>query len=143
MADRRATSGFGPVLKVAGIIVLCLVSGVIGGSFTKHFGTSSYTLSYADFISIMLTAVSLLMTVLAIFLAVVGFVGWTTIEQKVHGKTEDFLAKGFEKGGRLDRVVVEMIERKTEEIMFRGIQPVGEDDLNGNEEDKVEDGGAA
>ena len=142
MADKRTTTGFGPALKVAGVVVLCLVSGVIGGALTRNFGTSSYTLSYADFVSVMLTAVSLLMTVLAIFLAVVGFLGWTTIEQKVHGKTEDFLAKGFEKGGRLDRVVVEMIERKTEEIMFRGVQPVSEDDLNGGDEDTDKDGGA-
>jgi hypothetical protein len=91
----------------------------------------------------MLTAVSLLMTVLAIFLAVAGFLGWNTIEQKVHDKTEDFLAKGFDKGGRLDRVVVDMIERKTEEIMFRGVQPVGEDDLNGLNEINGNGGGKA
>ncbi|WP_188237311.1 hypothetical protein [Sphingopyxis sp. LK2115] len=142
MVGGGTKTGFVSALKVVGVVGLCLVSGVVGGSLTQHFGTSSYSLSYADFVSIMLTAVSLLMTVLAIFLAVVGFLGWTTIEQKVHGKTEDFLASGFEKGGRLDRVVVEMIERKTEEIMFRGIQPVGDDDLNGNEEDKGDDGGA-
>lgn len=142
MVGGGTKTGFVSALKVVGVVGLCLVSGVVGGSLTQHFGTSSYSLSYADFVSIMLTAVSLLMTVLAIFLAVVGFLGWTTIEQKVHGKTEDFLASGFEKGGRLDRVVVEMIEHKTEEIMFRGIQPVGDDDLNGNEEDKGDDGGA-
>lgn len=141
MTDKNTTTGLAPALKVLGIVGLCLVSGVVGGALTRNFGTSSYTLSYADFVSIMLTAISLLMTVLAIFLAVVGFLGWTTIEQKVHGKTEDFLAKGFEKGGRLDRVVVDMIERKTEEIMFHGVQPVGEDDLNGGEEDKGADGG--
>lgn len=143
MAEKRSTTRFGPTSMVVGVVALCLVSGVIGGALTRNFGTSSYTLSYADFVSVMLTAVSLLMTVLAIFLAVVGFVGWTTIEQKVHDKTEDFLVKGFEKGGRLDRVVEDNIERKTEEIMFRGVQPVGEDDLNGNEKDKGADGGAA
>lgn len=143
MTKKKTTIGLGPALKVAGVVGLCLISGVAGGALTRNFGTSSYTLSYADFVSVMLTAVSLLMTVLAIFLAVVGFLGWTTIEQKVHGKTEDFLAKGFEKGERLDRVVVEMIERKTEEIMFRGVEPVGEDDLNGSEEDKRKDGGVA
>jgi len=76
----------------------------------------------------MLTAVSLLITVLAVFLAVAGFVGWTTIEQKVHAKTEDFLAKGFERGGRLDSMVVERvttaIRSKTEELMFEGVERV-------------------
>lgn len=136
MIDKKTARGVGPALKVAGIVSLCLVSGVVGGALTRNFGTSHYTLSYADFVSVMLTAVSLLMTVLAIFLAVFGFLGWTTIEQKVHAKTEDFLAKGFTKGERLDRVVVEMIERMTQEIMFEGVQPVGEEDLNGGEEDK-------
>lgn len=142
MVNERTTTGFGPALKVAGVVVLCLASGLVGGWLTRLGGGHSYTLEYADFVSIMLTAISLLMTVLAIFLAVVGFLGWTTIEQKVHGKTEDFLAKGFEKGGRLDRVVVDMIERKTEEIMFRGVQPVSEDDLNGGDQDTDKDGGA-
>lgn len=143
MMDKKSTTGFGPALKVAGVFGLCLVSGVVGGALTRNFGTSNYTLSYADFVSIMLTAVSLLMTVLAIFLAVLGFVGWTTIEQKVHSKTEDFLAKGFEKGERLDLVVVEQIERKTEEIMFKGIQRVGEDDLSEDEDVKGKEGDLA
>lgn len=132
MPDRKnekSTTG----LKIAGVVALCLISGAIGGGLTRQFGTSTYTMSYADFVSVMLTAVSLLMTVLAIFLAVAGFLGWSTIEQKVHGKTEDFLTEGFKKGGRLDRVVVDMIERKTEEIMFQGVDPVGEDDLKANE----------
>lgn len=142
MSNIRTSVGFAG-LKVASVVALCLTSGVVGGGLTRHFGTSSYSLSYADFISIMLTAVSLLMTVLAIFLAVVGFVGWTTIEQKVHGKTEDFLVKGFEKDGRLDRIVVEMIERKTEQIMFRGIQAVEEEYSQQNEGDKASPDGAA
>lgn len=115
----------------AGVTAICLISGVIGGALSRNFGTSSYTLSYADFISIMLTAISLLMTLLAIFLAVAGFVGWNTIEQKVHSKTEDFLAKGFEKGGRLDGMVYERvtatIRSKTEELMFEGIEKVDSD----------------
>jgi len=72
------------------------------------------------------------MTVLAIFLAVIGFVGWTSIEKKVHDKTEDFLLNGFKKGGRLDSIVVSTIERKTEEFMFRGVEAVDGDDVNGN-----------
>lgn len=143
MTDKLTTIGFGRLLRAAGVVGLCLMSGLIGGWLTRLGNGHDYTLGYADFVSIMLTAVSLLITVLAVFLAVAGFVGWTTIEQKVHGKTEDFLAKGFEKGGRLDRIVVDMIERKTEQIMFQGVQPVGEDDLNGGDEDKSKDGGAA
>ena len=142
MQDERIPGFRFKGLKVIGIVVLCLVSGLIGGAFNRSFGTSSYTISYADFVSIMLTAISLLMTVLAIFLAVLGFLGWTTIEQKVHDKTADFLVEGFKKGGRLDRVVVDMIERKTEEFMFQGVEQVGDDDT-GRKDDKATDGDAA
>lgn len=117
---------------VAGIVGLCVLSGAVGGALNRNFGTSDYTLSYADFITIMLTAVSVLMTVLAIFLAVFGFIGWNSIEQKVHAKTEDFLASGFEKGNRLDNMVAskvaEAIEIKTVEMMFNGIESLEEAD---------------
>ncbi|MBS0989205.1 hypothetical protein JK182_11120 [Acetobacter okinawensis] len=119
-------------IKASAIVGLCLISSLIGGALTRHSGSTDYTLSYADFISILLTAISLLMTVLAIFLAVIGFVGWTSIEQKVHDKTEGFLLDGFKKGGRLDAIVVSTIEKKTEEIMFSGVEAVGSDDVNGN-----------
>ncbi len=121
MSDRRVPPSVNRLLKGAILAALCVGSGVIGASFTQHFGTSKYTLSYADFVSIMLTAASLLMTVLAIFLAVVGFLGWTTIEQKVHTKTEDFLSSGFRDDGRLMEMMNDRLsqaaDKKTEEIL--------------------------
>ncbi|QKR99204.1 hypothetical protein F9288_05715 [Sphingomonas sp. CL5.1] len=137
MSNDQTRTRFG-LVKGIGIVFLCLVSGVIGGGLTRHFGTSSYTLSYADFISIMLTAVSLLMTVLAIFLAVLGFVGWTTIEQKVHNLTDDFLKRGFEKGGPLHQILTEMNNR-----MYSGIQGIDETTLNGDDVINDSDGDTA
>ena len=125
MAD--GSGWFSRIIRIAGLFGLCLFSGLVGGVLTRHVGPREHTISYADFISILLTAISLLMTVLAIFLAVAGFVGWTTIEQKVQGKTDDFLAAGFGKGGRFDRIIIETIERRTEEIMFEGVQSLGDE----------------
>lgn len=125
-------------LKILGLVVLCLVAGTVGSLMTSHFGKSQYTLSYADFVSIMLTAVSLLITVLAVFLAVVGFVGWTSIEQKAHSKTEEYLKYGFRDGGALDKMlnarVTEALKAKTQEMMFEGVSPID------NEDDSVEGG---
>ena len=131
------------LLRIMGIVALCIGSGIGGGALTRNFGTSSYTLSYADFISIMLTAVSLLMTVLAIFLGVFGFIGWNAIEQRVHTKTEDFLERGFKRGGRLDRIVnrrvKEAVERVSADTIFDGVQEVDsgasvdDDDMDGGE----------
>jgi hypothetical protein len=139
----RSSRKYRTTLKIAGVIGICLLSGGLGGALTRNFGTSSHTLSYADFISIMLTAISLLMTVLAIFLGVLGFLGWTTIEQKVHDKTEEILGNGFKEGGALKEKVEQAIERNTEAIMFRGVQPVGEANLDTDEDYKEGNGGEA
>ncbi len=118
-----------PIASALGLVLVSLVSGVAGSAMTRHFGTSSYTLSYADFVSVMLTAVSVLITVLAIFLAVFAFLGWTTIEQKAQLKTEEFLNKELASGGRLDRVVLDRVNSKIEELMFQGVQPVDDDEV--------------
>ena len=137
MTNERSLAWRSRLLRIAGVVGLCLASGMVGGALNRNFGTSSYTLSYADFVAIMLTAVSLLITVLAVFLAVAGFVGWTTIEQKVHAKTEDFLANGFAKGGRLDGMVydrvTDAIRSRTEELMFEGVDRVDIDPADGDE----------
>ena len=133
MTDERSSAWRSRLSMAAGVVGLCLISGIVGGALNRNFGTSSYTLSYADFISIMLTAVSLLITVLAVFLAIAGVIGWNSIEQKVHTKTEDFLSKGFEKGGQLDRMVYrrvrDVVERKSEEYMFDGVQEIDVEEL--------------
>ena len=55
--------GFGSVGRITGIALLSVFSAVLGSVLSTHFGTSSYTISYADFVSIMLTALGVMMTV--------------------------------------------------------------------------------
>lgn len=126
MAQVTEAPWFRRAKRAAEILGLCLLSGVVGGALTRHGGKGNYDLTYADFVSILLTAISLLMTVLAVFLAVLGFVGWTTFEQKVHSKTEDILTAGFAKGGRIDNLIVQVINARTQGIMFDGVQTVTE-----------------
>ena len=107
-------------LAVVGVSALCLISGVIGGAVTRNFGTSSYTVSYADFISILLSAISVLMTLLAMFFAVFGLIGWSAITNRVKSRTEDFLEDGFKEGNTL----YVMLRARATEIMYEGIDPV-------------------
>jgi hypothetical protein len=113
------------------IVGLCIVSGVVGGAMNRHFGTSSYSLSYADFVSIMLTAVSLLITVLAVFLAVFGFIGWNAIENRVHEKTKNFLDEEFKEGKSL----YNMLETRATEIIYQGIAPITPGDAYDQDDD--------
>lgn len=107
-------------MLVAAAVVLCLLSGVIGGALTRNFGTSNYTLSYADFISVMLTAISLLMTLLAIFFGVLGVIGWNAISRGVQERTERFLVDGFKDGNALHV----MLQKRVTEAMYEGVAAI-------------------
>ncbi len=118
--------------KVIGVTFLCLLSGIVGGAMTRNFGASSYTLSYADFVSIMLTAISLLMTVLAIFLGVFGVIGWNAIQGRVHQRTEEFLTEGFKEGHPL----YSMLESRATKIIYKGIALLPAEDEADVQEDR-------
>jgi hypothetical protein len=106
-----------------GTVGLCLVSGIIGGALTRQFGTSSYTLSYADFVSIMLTGISLLMALLGFFIAILAFIGWNGISGKVASDVSKFLADGFKDGEPLHRMLVDQTNR----AMYDGVYVVDDD----------------
>lgn len=114
--SRNGSLGRG-ILMGGGLLLIGLVGGVVGGSFTRNFGSSNYTISYADFVSILLTAVSLLMTILAIFLAVIAFVGWNAITGRVAERTEQFLSEGFKEGNALHT----LLRTRATEIMYEGV----------------------
>lgn len=118
-------------------VLLCVLSGVIGGALSRNFGTSAYTISYADFIAVLLTAVSVLLTLLGLILAVLAFVGWRSITGTVESRTEAFLDEGFREGNPLHELVI----KRTQEIMFRGITNIdatNEADDTGEESGRVE-----
>lgn len=104
---------------------------------TRHFGTSEYTLSYADFISVMLTAVSLLMTLLAFFIAGLAYIGWQSVNTKVASEVNSFLRRGFEDGQPLHKMLVEQKDK----AMFEGVLKFDEEfDPDASEERKEEHG---
>jgi uncharacterized membrane protein len=121
---RNGKRAFLVSLKALALIAMCVISGVIGGALTNNFGHSTYTLSYADFISVMLTAIAVLMTVLAIFLGILGVIGWNSVANKVESRTEDFLIDGFKKGEPLYL----MLRARVTEAMYEGVRPVSAED---------------
>lgn len=108
------------IFKTLGIVLLCAVCGAIGAIATTKFGQVANGFSYTEFISIILTAISLLMTVLAFFLAVLGVIGWNSISTRIRERTEEFLNEGFKDGNSLN----EMLRKRAEEIMYEGVTPV-------------------
>ncbi|WP_152485837.1 hypothetical protein [Euryhalocaulis caribicus] len=111
-----------------GLVALSLISGLVGSFISKTYISSSPNISYTDFISLMLTAISVLMTILAIFLGALGIIGWNAISSKVRSKTDEFLSDGFEEGNHLH----DILRRRATEIMYEGVAPLRPE--NGEEE---------
>lgn len=110
-------------MKIAlaiGVVGLCLIAGIVGAASARHFGVSTYTLSYADFISVLLTAISLLMTLLGFFIAILAFIGWNSISGKVGSEVSNFLAEGFKDGQPLHKMLVDQTNR----AMYEGVYKV-------------------
>lgn len=78
----------------------------------------SRDVGYADFLSITLTALSLMITVLAIFIAAAGVFGWATWESKLKDHSIEYFAKQLEKDGPLRRE----LEQLFADIAYRGIE---------------------
>ena len=123
------------ILIAFGAVLLSLLSGAGGALLTQHMGTSTYTLSYSDFVVIMLTAISVLMTILAIIIAVVGVVSWTTISSRVKESAERYLTDGFSKGNHL----YVMLQEKSQAAVYSGVDPVDTGDQDERDEYNDED----
>lgn len=119
-----------------GLVLLCLTAGLAGGALSRNFGTSSYTISYADFISVILTAISLLMTLLAFFIAILAYIGWNSIGGKVASDVKSYLADGFREGQPLHHMLVEQKNK----AMFEGILEIDQDFVADAEAEGSEDG---
>ncbi|UZW55407.1 hypothetical protein NUH86_00970 [Sphingobium sp. JS3065] len=119
------------MVSVVKFFVLCMVAAAAGVAATMslHFfhvpAGASTDVSYADFLSITLTALSLMITVLGLFLAAAGVIGWTTLESKLRSHSVDYFAQQLAKDGPL---------RKELEELFADIAYTGIDGLKAPEQ---------
>jgi|EndMetStandDraft_5_1072996.scaffolds.fasta_scaffold823403_2 hypothetical protein len=68
------------------VVFVAATSGVLATVAIHAVGVSNglkADVSYTDFISIMLTALGLMITVLGFFVAAAGVIGWATLESKL------------------------------------------------------------
>ena len=78
------------VLLVAGAALMLIVQSASGLSFTP-----AASLDASAFVSIILTALGVILAALALFIGVLAIIGWTTFESKVKNSSEQFLEKRF------------------------------------------------
>lgn len=86
--------------------------------------TDAVTLiDYQAFISIMLTAVSVILAGLGFVIAILAFIGWNSIGERVSTLVTSFLKEAIDEGGPLHKTV----KNEVKDIMYRDISPVDTD----------------
>lgn len=108
-------------LAVIAVLVLCAFAGAIGSAIGGDGAKATYRISYADFVVIMLTAVSVMVTVLALIVGVAAYIGWRSIQGRVKSEVRLYLKSGFKPGKPLHELFVE----EKYKASVPGIQPLG------------------
>ena len=108
------------MLTFLGVCIIAAAAGA-GASLILHLmhtQTSPVTedIKYTDFLSITLTALSLMITVLGLFLAAAGVIGWATLESRLKAHSIEYFSKQLDKDSEL---------RKDLEKMFVDIASTG------------------
>ncbi|MGB3805815.1 MAG: hypothetical protein WA936_01310 [Erythrobacter sp.] len=85
-----------------------VIAGLAGAGVTLifHVGVASppgagADITYADFLAITLTALALMITVLGLFVAAAGVIGWSTIESKLRDHSVNYFKDQLGKDGDL------------------------------------------
>ena len=113
-------------MKFAAIVFLTLVIGVFLGSFIESntnveiIPDNNISITYIDFISILLSSVTAVVSILGILIAILAFIGWQTIGRKVEQTSERLMSEAVGDGGSLHNTVKKEVNR----IMYREINPI-------------------
>ena len=75
-------------------------------------------IEYVDVVVIVLAALSIMITVLGIFIALLGVVGWATFESKLKDTSLDYFREQMARGGSLR----EEFERLLVQISLEGVE---------------------
>ncbi|MGL3822587.1 hypothetical protein [Sphingopyxis sp. R3-92] len=121
-------------LKWGAVAIVAAIFGSLSSLFVHVINVSndrSADMSYADFLSITLTALGLMITVLGIFVAAVGVIGWSTLESKLRSHSLDFFTKQLEKDGELRKEFEQLILG----VAYEGVQKVNRDGATSPDEE--------
>jgi hypothetical protein len=98
---------------------------------------NGHQLEYSDFISLMLTAVSIILAALGFVVALLAFIGWNSIGERVttlstklfhdslsdEGDLRSIVQSSLQEGGEL----YSLVQEEAKDIIYRAIEPVRAD----------------
>lgn len=115
--------------KVVGLAGLAIVSGLVGAALASKFGTSSMTVSYIDFISVVLTCLGVMLTAVTLFVGVLAVIGWTSIETRLRSHSIEFIGSELTE----DKPLGQMVRKAVREAVYEGVVPAGQNTEDEND----------
>jgi len=67
-------------------------------------------MTYSDLVAVLLTGISLLVALLAVFLGVLAFIGWQNFDKRVAQHTEECLNREFSRDGKFYKHLGDIVE---------------------------------
>ena len=107
------------VATLAGLSALAVVSGLVGAALTTRFGTSNIRISYIDFISVILTALGVILTAVTLFVGALAVIGWTSIETRLRSHSIEFIGSEL----REDKPLGRMVRKAVRDAVYEGVMP--------------------
>ncbi|MCT8327926.1 hypothetical protein [Albidovulum sediminis] len=89
------------------------------------------SIDYADFVSIMMTGISLILAALGFVVAILAFIGWNSIGDRVSSLAKTFLQDAIKEGGELH----DLVKNEAKSIIYRGVEPVDTEFEEGEKEE--------
>lgn len=118
----------------AGAFVCAGVGAAFGNKINISW-QSGPNIGPVEFTTIVLSALSVMLTVLTIFLAVLAFIGLSTINKRLEDHSKNYFDKNLKKG----TAAFAMVEEVVREVLYSGVDPI--DTVDNGETAQEEDGG--
>jgi len=98
---------------------------------------STAQMDYSDFVSIMLTGVSLILAALGFVVALIAVIGWNSIGDRVSSLSTKLFTDSLDEDGELRELVrvslqeggelYDLVQEEAKDIIYRGVQAIDED----------------
>lgn len=122
--------------RYAAIVGFAFVAAYFGAAIGTHVELNwegSASIGAIELVTIVLAALGVMLAVLTIFLAVLGFIGFSTINDRLKEHSKNFFNEELQNG----RPAFELLKQAVRNAMYEGIDPIvpnqdryGDDDDN-------------
>lgn len=102
------------------LLGMTLASGIHSQIGLQVIPDANIAITYADLITILLTAVTAMVSLLGIVIAILAFIGWQSIGKRVEETSTRIMATALGDGGDLHATV----KKEVQQILYKDIRPI-------------------